>query len=107
MTIDELTSIVMLADDEKIIARLKELGYRDATTDDKLNLVPLVPVFRGCLFETEDFWNANKTHRYYGTKSIANDVARGIEWIIIERLKYNKKSDSAFTDDIHIYVKEY
>ena len=107
MTIDELTSIVTLADDEKIIARLKELGYRDATTDDKLNLTPLPPIFRGCLFETEYFWNADKTHRYYGTKSIANDVARGIEWIIIERLKYNKKSNSALTDRIHIYVKEY
>lgn len=107
MTIDELTSIVMLADVEKIIARLKELGYRDAKTDDKLNIVPLVPVFRGCLFKTEDFWNADKTHLYYGAKCIANDVARGIEWIIIERLKYNRKSDSALTDRIHIYVKEY
>ena len=107
MTIDELTSIVTLADDEKIIARLEELGYRDATTDDKLNLAPLPPIFRGCLFETEDFWNANKTHLYYGAKCIANDVARGIEWIVIERLKYNRKSDSALTDDIHIYVKEY
>ncbi len=107
MTIDELTSIVTLADDEKIIARLKELGYRDAKTDDKLNIVPLVPVFRSCLFKTEDFWNAVKTHLYYGAKCIANDVAFGIEWIVIERLKYNKKSDSALTDRIHIYVKEY
>ena len=107
MTIDELTSIVTLADDEKIIARLEELGYRNAKTDDKLNIVPLIPVFRGCLFETEDFWNADKTHLYNASKNIANDVAFGIEWIIIERLKYNKKSDTAITERMHIYVKEY
>lgn len=107
MTIDELTSIVTLADDEKIIARLKELGYRDAKTDDKLNIVPLIPVFRGCLFKTEDFWNANKTYLYNASKCIANDVAFGIEWITIQRLRYNKAADTAITERMHIYVKEY
>lgn len=107
MTIDELTSIVTLADDEKIIARLKELGYRDATTDDKLNLAPLPPIFRGCLFKTDNFWNSDKTHYYNAIKCIANDVAFGIEWIIVQRQKYYKASDTGLTDDIHIYVKEY
>ena len=102
MTLEQLTSIIKIADKKQITKHLKELGYINCKKDKKLRTLSIETLFNGKLKETETFPDSIGKRTYQGGLFTQVKGYDKSEFIIIN-INDNKNT---FPIDILIWAKE-
>jgi hypothetical protein len=102
MTIEELATIVQVAEQKTINAELKQRGYIDCKKHKEYKYIRIDVLFKGDLLETDTFPDAKRKRTYQGGIFTNVDGYQNLEFVII-----NINDDkNTLPIDIQIWAKE-
>lgn len=102
MTIEELATIVQVAEQKTITAELKRLGYIDCKKHKEYKNIRIDILFKGNLLETDTFPDAKRKRTYQGRIFTNIDGYQNLEFVVI-----NINDDkNTFPIDMQIWAKE-
>ena len=102
MTLTELTTIIKLADQKRIMERLRALGYIDCKKHKELRDLSIETLFKGELQETETLPDVKDKRTYQGGIFTKVKGYEQLEFIIVN-INDNK---NVFPIDLLIWAKE-
>lgn len=103
---EQLEKIIEIANTKAIKGEILKNGFLDCVKVKQYRGFPIAQIVKGAEQTTEWVQSHDGLHEFKGSIFTGVDGAEGVEFVILQVNKINKKKDMSIPFQMHIYFKE-